>query len=386
MRHLRVGHLLVPRAALLGLVVLCAGVEIVGLVNQWDVMRSWASVVEAANGAWLVLGILVVGTAAAVSAQTWSHRELTSALPDAGGRTTAAAALTIGFVAAGVHALTVTGLVIWGWAAQLPGQPRLWPVLSVLAGLMACALFGTAVARLGAGALSPLVAMGLYVALLFVIRALGGADLVDLGGVSVVLVGLAPDTKVMLLRAAWLASAAAVAWWFAAHGRTALRRVPLMALVVLTTGLAVVTAEAAEAEFVQTRVQWVCEPGPPRVCVAAEYDDRLHEYAVALRQLAPSANRVGLPTPPRGYRQTVGARPGPGSFNVDARVRTDQLTFDLVQFSLPCSLHWSEQQLQRADVVAGWLASQAGGAARPVGPTPTLEAAQRALDTLRCDR
>lgn len=385
MSLLRMARLLVPWPALLGVASLLAGVEVVGLVNQWDVMRSWASVVEAVNGAWLVLGILVVGSAAAVSAQTWQHRELTLALPDAGGRTTAAAALVIGFLAAGVHALTVTGLVVWGWVVGLPGHPRLWPVLGVLAGLVACALFGTVVARLGVGSLSPLVAMGLYVALLFVIRALGGRDLVDLGGVSVVLVGLAPDTDVMLLRAAWLASVAALAWWFAAYGRTALRRVPLLALVLVTAGLAVTTAEEAEAGFVAIPVQWVCESGPPKVCVAAEYDDRLVSYAAALARLAPPANQVGLPSPSHGYRQTVGVRPGPGSFNVDARVRMDQLAFDLVQFSLPCSVHWGEQQLQRADVIAGWLATQAGGAQPPNEHTPSLREAQRALDTLQCE-
>lgn len=386
MRQLRAARLLVPWPALLGIVVLLAGVEAVGLASQWDVMRSWASLVEAVNGAWLVLGILVVGCAAAVSAQTWQNRELTSALPDAGGRTVAATGVVIGLVAAVVHALTVTGLLVWGWVGSLPGHPRLWPVLSVLAGLGACALFGTAVARLGVGSLAPLVAMGLYVALLFVIRALGGRDLVDLGGASVVLVGLAPDTEVMLLRAAWLAGAAAVAWWFAAYGRTALRRVPLLALLAVTVGLAIITAEKAEAGFVATPVQWVCEPGPPKVCVAAEYDDRLGDYAAALARMTPLADRIGLPNPAHGYRQTVGVRPGSGSFNVDAQVRVDQLAFDLVQFSLPCSVHWNEPQLQQADIVAGWLASQAGDALPPNGRNPTMEEAQRALEALRCDQ
>ena len=384
MTPLRVARQLVPLPVLLALPVVLAAVEVVGLVNQWDVMRSWASLVEAVNGAWLVLGILVVGSAAAVSAHTWQHRELTSALPDTGARTVAAAGVLVGLLAAAVHALTVTGLVVWGRAVALPGDPRLLPVLSVLVGLLACALFGTAVARLGVGSLAPLVAMGLYVAALFVIRALGGRDLVDLGGVSVVLVGLAPDSEVMTYRAAWLAAAAGGAWWFAAHGAGALRRVPLLLLLVAAAGLGVLTAQKGAQGFVATPVRWVCDAGPPKVCVAAEYDDRLEDYAGALAEVAPLARRVGLPEPADGYKQTVGVRPGPGSFNVDARVNLDQLTFDLVQFSFPCSVRWGEPQLQRADVVAAWMMSQVGGR-RPEVPVASEDAAERAVRALRCD-
>lgn len=382
---LRPARLLVPWPALLGMTVVSAGVEATALVSQRDVMRSWASAVEAVNGAWLVLGILVVGVAAAVSAQTWRNRELTAGLPDSGGRTVAATGLVVGIVAAGVHAFTVAGLLVWGATTALPGYPRLWPVLSVLVGLVTCALFGTAAARLGAGVLSPLLAMGLYVGVLFVIRALGGKDLIDLGGVSVVLVGLAPDTQVMLWRAAWLAAAGSVGWWFAAHGRSALRRAPFLVLVLMTVGLGITVAQGAAAGFVKTPVEWVCTPGPPNVCVAAEYDDRLEEYANALTQMAPLADRVGLPQPPDGYRQTVGVRPGPGSFNVEAHVNTEQLAFDLIQFTLPCSLRWDEQQLQMADIVAAWMASQAGSALPPDVPVPSLKEAQQALSNLRCD-
>lgn len=386
MRPTRAARLLVPWPALVGLATVLAGVEITALVSQWDVMRSWASLVEAVDGAWLVLGILVVGCAAAVSVQPWQNREMTAALPDSGARSVAARGVLVGLVAAGVHVLTVAVLVIWGWAVALPGQPRLWPVLSVLVGLWACAMFGTAAARFGAGLLSPLLAMGLYVGVLLVIRALGGNDLIDLGGVSVVLVGLAPDTQTVLWRAAWLFAAGAATWWLAAYGRTALRRVPFLVLVLVTVVLAITAAQKADAGFVKTPVEWVCDPGPPKVCVAAEYGDRLEDYAVALSQMAPSAERVGLPQPRNGYQQTVGVRPGPGSFNVDARVNREQLAFDLIQFTLPCSVRWDEQQLQQADTVAAWMASAAGSSLPPDVRIPSLAEARQALASLRCDR
>lgn len=385
MTLLRTARLLVPWPALLGLAVILFGVEIAAMVDQWDVVRSWASLVEAVDGVWLVSGILVVGVAAAVSAHTWQNRELTAALPDSGARTVAATGVVVGLVAAGVHALTVAGLLVWGYAVALPGHPRLWPVLGVLVGLVACALFGTAVVRLRAGVLAPLVAMGLYVGLLFVIRALGGSHLVDLGGVSIVLVGLAPDPQTMLWRAAWLCAAGAVAWWIAAYGRRALRRPVFPVLVLVTAVLAVTTAEKTEAGFARTPVAWVCAPGPPQVCVAAEYDDRLEDYASALTRMVPLADQVGLPRPPGGYRQGVGIEPAPGSFNVDAQVQTAQLAFDLVQFALPCSVEWDEQQLQRADVVAAWITAQAGGQLPPEIRVPTLGEARQALDSLRCD-
>lgn len=390
MTSVRPWRLLVGWPVLLGMAVVFAGVEIVVLRGQWDVVRSWASLVEAVDGAFLVLGILVAGAAAAVAAQPWENRELTAALPDAGPRTVAAAGVVVGFVAAGVHALTVAALLIWGYAIGLPGQPRLWPVLGVLAGLMACALFGTAVVRLGAGALAPLLAMGLWVAVIYGFRAFGGTALVDLGGVSIVLVGLAPDTAAMLWRASWLVAAAGVVWWIAAYGRRALRR-PVFVVLVIVAGVLAVTAEPkVEAGFVPTAVVWVCEPGPPQVCVAAEYDDRLADYAAALTRMAPFADRVGLPRPPDGYRQGVGIRGGPGSFAVDDEgVQTVQLAFDLVQFALPCSVRWDLQQLEQAETVAFWIAAQAGSPLPPQPPgfsVPTLDDARRALDSLRCDR
>lgn len=386
MTSVRALRLLVWWPALLGLAVVFAGVEIAVLAGQWDVVRSWASLVEAVDGAFLVLGILVAGAAAAVAAQPWQNRELTAALPDAGPRTAAAAGVVVGFVAAGVHALTVAAVLVWGYAVALPGQPRLWPVLSVLAGLMACAMFGTAVVRLGAGALAPLLAMGLYVAVLYAFRALGGTALIDLGGVSIVLVGVAPDTAAMLWRAAWLVAAAAVAWAIAAYGRRALRRPVFPVLVIVAGVLAVTTEPRVGAGFVQTSVVWVCEPGPPQVCVAAEYDDRLADYAAALTQIAPFADQVGLPRPPDGYRQAVGIHGGPGSFGVEEEVRTVQLAFDLVQFTLPCSVRWNLQQLDQADIVANWMATQAGSPLPPGALVPTLDEAGQALDSLRCDR
>jgi len=383
-------RLLAGWPVLLGMAVVFAGVEIVVLRGQWDVVRSWASLVEAVDGAFLVLGILVAGAAAAVAAQPWENRELTAALPDAGPRTVAAAGVVVGFVAAGVHALTAAALLIWGYAIGLPGQPRLWPVLGVLAGLMACALFGTAVVRLGAGALAPLLAMGLWVAVIYGFRAFGGTALVDLGGVSVVLVGVAPDTAAMLWRAAWLVAAAGVVWWIAAYGRRVLRRPVFGVLVIVAGVLAVTTEPKVGAGFVPTSVVWVCEPGPPQVCVAAEYDERLADYAAALARMAPLADQVGLPRPPDGYRQAVGIRGGPGSFTVDDEgVRTVQLAFDLVQFALPCSVRWTLPQLEQADIVAFWIVTQAGIPLPPQPPgfsVPTLDDARRAVDSLRCDR
>lgn len=389
MTSVRALRLLVWWPALLGLAVVFAGVEIAVLAGQWDVVRSWASLVEAVDGAFLVLGIVVAGAAAAVSAQAWQNRELTAALPDPGPRTVAAAGVVVGLVAAGVHALTVAGLLVWGYAVALPGQPRLWPVLSVLAGLMACAMFGTAVVRLGAGGLAPLLAMGLYVVMLYGFRTFGGLDLIDLGGVSIVLVGLAPDTSAMLWRAAWLVAAAAVVWAIAAYGRRALRRPVFPVLVVVAAVLAVTTQQRVAAGFVQTAVEWVCEPGPPQVCVAAEYDDRLADYAAALTRMVPLADQVGLPRPTDGYRQGVGIRSGPGSFGVEEEVQPVQLAFDLVQFTLPCSVRWDLQQLEHADTVAGWMAAEAGGPLPPQPPgvrVATLDEARQALDSLRCDR
>ena len=389
MTSVRTMRLLVGWPALLGMALVFVGVEIAVLAGQWDVVRSWASLVEAVDGAFAVLGILVAGAAAAVAVQPWQNRELTAALPDSGPRTVAAAGVVVGVVAAGVHALAVAALLVWGYAVGLPGQPRLWPVLSVLAGLMTCALFGTAVVRLGAGVLAPLLAMGLYVVMLVVFRALGGTGLVDLGGVSIVLVGIAPDTPTMLWRAAWLVAAAAVAWWIAAYGQRALRRPVFPALVLVASVLAVTTEQKVKEGFVQTPVVWVCEPGPPQVCVAAEYDDRLADYAAALTRMAPFADQVGLPRPTDGYRQGVGSRPGPGSFGVDQEVQTVQLAFDLVQFTLPCSVRWTLPQLDQADTVAFWMAAQAGSPLPPQPPgfrVPTLGEARQALDSLRCDR
>lgn len=386
MRPSRAARLLVPWPALLGMAAVLAGVEVTALVSQRDVMRSWVSVVEAADGAWLVLGILVVGCAAAISVQPWQNREMTAALPDSGARTVAGGGVVVGLVAAVVHILTVAVLAVWGLTVALPGQARLWPVLSVLTGLWACAMFGTAVTRLGAGLFSPLLAMGLYVGVLFAIRALGGKDLVDLGGVSVVLVGLAPDTQVVLWRAAWLLAAGAVVWWLAAYGRTSLRRIPFLLLVLVTVALAITTAQKADTGFVKTTVAWVCDPGPPKVCVAAEYEERLGDYAAALTQMALSTEQVGLTEPGNGYQQAVGVRPGPGSFNVDAHVNREQLAFDLVQFTLPCSARWTEQQLQQADEVATWIASQSGSPPPPGVRIPSLAEARQDLASLRCDR
>lgn len=386
MNPLRLARLVVPWPALLAMTVVMAVVEYAVLASQWDVMRSWASVVEAADGAWLVLGILVVGCAAAVSIQPWRDRELTAALPDSGARTVAVRGVVVGLVAAAVHVLTVVGLVLWGWAVGLPGQPRLWPVLGVLVGLVACALFGTAVARTGVGLLSPLLAMGLFVSLVFGLRALGGVDLIDLGGVSVVLVGLAPDTQVVLLRAAWLAGAGAVAWWLAARGRTALRRVPFLVLVLGTVALAITTVREAEAGFVRTPVVWACAPGPPEVCVAAEFEDRLADYASAVSGMAPAAQQVGLPEPRDGYRQTAGIRPGAGSFNVDPDVNAMQMAFDFVQFTLPCSVDWELEDLARAEQIAAFMASQVGGPVPPDVRMPDLAEARQSLGSLRCDQ
>jgi hypothetical protein len=385
-RLLRTALLLVPWPALLGMAVAFAGVEVAVLANQSGVLRSWASVVEAVNGSWLVLSILVVGCAAAVSVRPWQNRELTAALPDSGARTVAAVGVVVGLVAATVHALTVLVAVVWGWTAALPGQPRLWPVLSVLVGLWACGVVGTAVARSGAGSLSPLLAMGLWVGVLYVARAVGGRELIDLGGVSVVLVGLAPDTGTVLWRAGWLLAAGAIAWSLAAHGRRALRRPVFLALVPVTVALALVTVTLADRGFVRTPVVWACESGPPKVCVSAEYEDRLDDYASAITRMAPLAEQVGLPQPGNGYRQTVGVRPGPGSFNVDRDVNPVQLAFDLVQFALPCSVDWDERQLQTADVVAAWILSETGIPLPPGSPpVPSLGEAQGALASLRCD-
>lgn len=380
-------RLLIGWPVLLGLATVFAGVEVFSLRGKWDVVRNWAGLVEAVDGGFQVLGILVVGAAAAVAVQPWQNRELTAALPDAGSRTVAGGGLLVGALAAGVHALVVVSLIAWGFAEGLPGQLRLWPVLSVLAGLLVCALFGTAVVRLGVGLLSPLLAMGLYVAIVYVSAAFGGVDLFDLGGVSVVLVGLAPDTAAVLWRAGWLAAAAAALWVVAAYGRQALLRPALPVLVITAAVLAVPTVQTARAGFVETPVRWVCDAGPSQVCVAAEYEDRLADYAAAVTRMAPYAEQVGLPRPQEGYRQSVGFRGGPGAFSAaDQEVQPRQLAFDLIQFALPCSVRWNLEDLERADIVAFWIQGEAGFALPPEVVVPTLDEARRALDSLQCDR
>lgn len=386
MKPWQTARLLVPWPALLGMALVALGIEIAALMSQRDVLLSWVSLVEAADGAWPVVGILVVGCAAAIAVRPLQNRELTAALPDSGARTVAATGLVVGLAGAAVHVLTVAGLLVWGWTSGLPGHPRLMPIVSVLVGLVACALFGTAVARFRLGLITPLLAMGLFVACLFVIRAFGGRSLVDLGGVSVVLVGLAPDREAVLWRAVWLSGAGAIAWYFAAYGRLALRRLAFWLLVPATIAVAVTAEQKANTGFTETSVVWVCDSGPPKVCVAAEYDHRLEEYAAAIAELAPHADRVGLPQPARGYRQTVGITPGVGSFNVAAQVNGWQLAFDLVQFSFPCSEQWNEPQLQRAERVTAWLAVQVG---IPLPPdpelqVPSLRSAQQDLDGLAC--
>lgn len=388
MTPLRVSRLVVPWPALLGMALAMLGIEIAAVASHWDVVRSWASVVEAVDGAWPVVGILTAGCAAAVAVRPQYNRELTVALPDSGARTAAITGVVVGVVAAGVHVLVVVGLLTWGWVVNLPGSPGLWPVLGVLAALFACSMFGTALARLRMGLLTPVLAMGLFVVVLYVIRALGGVALIDLGGVTVVLVGLAPDPETMVWRAAWLAGVGAIAWCFAAYGRGSLRAVVVWALVPVTLALAIVTMQKAESGFAQTPVEWVCDSGPPRVCVAAEYEDRLDEYAAVIAELAPYADAVGLPPPPGGYRQTVGLSPGVGSFNVATTVSGWRLAFDLVQFSYPCSDQWTAPQFQLADSVTAWLASQIDA---PLPPDPALRvpssaSAQAAVDQLECGR
>lgn len=383
-------RLLLGRPTLLGLALVFAGVEIVALRGDWDVARNWPSVVEAADGAFQLLAVLVVGSAAAVAVGPWHDRELTSAFPDSGSRAVASTGVVVGVLAAGVHFVTMVGLLVWGYVVGLPGPLRLWPVLSVLAGLFVAALFGTAVVRLGAGVLAPVLAMGLWIALIYGVAAVGGVDLFDLGGVSIVLVGIAPDTTTVLWRAAWLAAAAGVVWAIAAHGRRTMWSPLFLVQVVATVTLAAITVQESRAGFVQTSVQLVCEPGPPQVCVTAEYDHRLAEYTTALTRLAPLADQVGLTPPPEGYRQGFGIRAGPGSFSVDDEgLQIRQLAFDLVQFALPCSIRWDLSQLEQADVVSFWVLTQAGYPL-PEGPPgtriPTLAEAQRALEVLQCDR
>lgn len=388
MTPFRLSRLIVPWPALLGLTLVMLAIEVAAVASQWDVMLSWASAVEVVDGAWPVIGILTVGGAAAVAVRPQQNRELTAALPDSGARVVAATGVVVGLLAAGVHGLLVIAILVWGWTADLPGYPRLWPVLAVLAALIACSMFGTAMARVQMGLMTPVVAMGVFVAAVYTIRALGGVALVDLGGVTVVLVGLAPDRETVLWRAAWLMGLGGICWCFAAYGRAALRHVTAWVLVPATLVLAAVTVQTSQAGFTQTSVEWVCDAGPPRVCVAAEFEDRLDEYAAVIGELAPEAARVGLPSPPEGYRQTVGLIPGVGSFNVAPRVSGWRLAFDLVQFSFPCSDEWAEPEFQRADLVTAWMASQIG-APLPPDPSlhvPSLTSAQEAVDQLACDR
>jgi hypothetical protein len=310
---------------------------------------------------------------------------MTAALPDSGARTTAAVGVVVGLLGVTVHLVAVAAVLVWGSTTGLPGRPRLWPVLGFLAALVLWGLFGTAVARLHAGLLTPLLAMAAWVAVVFLLRASGGNELIDLGGVSVVLVGLAPDTVAVLWRAAWLIAAGALVWALAAQGRRALRRPAFLVLVPLAAVLAFATVSTADDGFVRVPVGWACDAGPPKVCVAEEYEDRLEDYAAAVGRMAPLAEEVGLPVPGDGYRQTVGVRPGTGSFNVDARVNTGQLAFDLVQFGLPCSVDWDLEDLERADAVAAWMVAEAGGTPRPGTAVPDLAGARKALASLRCD-
>lgn len=76
-------RLLVPLPVLMGMTGLLVAIEGVVIASQADVMRSWASSIEAIDGAWLPLSVLVVGGAAAVSVGPWQQRELNR--PGSGG-------------------------------------------------------------------------------------------------------------------------------------------------------------------------------------------------------------------------------------------------------------------------------------------------------------
>lgn len=380
----RAARLMLSPWAVVGFSMVCLLVELVGLHNQWAVVRSWPSLVEAVDGSWLPLGVLVVGSAAGLSTLRWPQRELVASLPDPGGRTFAGPGLVVGALAALIHAVVALAMTGWGLLNNLPGSPRLWPVIGMLFGLLFCGLFGGAVVRLGAGSLSPLLAMGLYVGLLITMRSVGWGALFDLGGVSVVLVGLAPDTNAVLLRAGFLAAAAVLAWCAAAWGKGARRRLATY----IVTGTLITSAFAASSAlaggFVATHVEWACSETPPRVCVSAEFKDRLGEYSEALGRLHAPAVELGLEEPASGYRQAVGPTPTSGSFNVDQRLRWSQLAFDLVQFSYPCSTEWNSTALDQADLVAAWLVDQASGVNDPHARIPTKEEARAALVSLRC--
>ncbi len=372
-------------AAWVMLALICAVVEVVVIRGSMRYYLSWASLVEGVDGAWTILVVVVAGASAALTAYARPHHLVVDGFPDTGLRTRAAPALVTASIAALVHVLAMAVMLVWGLGQDLPGAPGLVPVLPVLVGLYASAFAGAALSRWGM--VSPAVAMAAVVAVITVAQAVTGPALFDFGGVSLVLIGLAPDPVVAVWRSGWmLALAVALALVTMVPGRWRRSRAAwasTLVAVVLAGGLLV----SGRPHFVERPVHWVCDDASPRVCVAQEYATLLPAHSEAIGDIAPVAHRVGLPIPPEGYRQSFGGRPRPGTFNVHRHVDLEQLTFDFVQFGIPCSPDWDAADLDQAYVVADWIRDGIGLEEPPGAPRthPSLDQARTALESLRCD-
>lgn len=267
----------------------------------------------------------------------------------------------------------------------LPGDPNPLPCCVALAAILAAALVGGLLGTTNARGLEPVVAVVAILALIYGVRLAGGRTLIDIGGVSVVLIGVRHRSVVTLWQMAFYLSLigtlslALTSSWTRSKARMVLA-IGATALV----GLSLVVA--VPVRFEGSPNQWVCDPATPRVCVSAEDANRLAEYAPAVRRIAKVAPLVGLETHAK-YRQTVGITCGPGSFSLDPALSMHQLTFDFVQFSVPCSGQWGTAQLDDADMVADWLRAELSLPMSVLGQErgrPSVEDARAALDRLEC--
>lgn len=383
---------MLPRASLSAgptrvLLALGVGIVTVEFLSVWDqrhLLRSWPSLVEAGDGSWTLLAPLVCVASATCAMFNLRSRELIEAFPDGGMRKFAAPGIVVGLMAAMLHGLFVAGLVIWGFVHDLPGRPRLAPVPSVLLGLFTFSLMGVVVARLLGNLLAPFAALSMALTIFYLSRPLGLANLFDLGGVSIVLIGLVPDPLAMVFRAAWFAMASLVMALLAAKGLQAARSAKFLLVAALAVAFGSLSLNQSRDGFVDAPVQWVCTQGEPKVCVAAEYEDRLLDYRDTLLPLSQAARQLGIPVPEQGYRQAVGVSPGAGSFNVGQRLDLRQLSFDMIQFSSSCSLEWGADEIGKAETAAGYLMSQVS-TTPPAGTVwPTLREGQAAWRALDC--
>jgi hypothetical protein len=369
-----------PAVALLGLVV-----EFASLRAQAPYLRSWTSVIEAVNGSWVVMSLIAAAAAALGTSLSRDQSESLAAMTGRARRWPLGISGTVGLVSCAVHVVVVIGLLVWGYLRGLPGDPNPLPCCVALAAILAAALVGGLLGTTNARGLEPVVAVVAILALIYGVRLAGGRALIDIDGVSVVLIGVRHRSVVTLWQMAFYLSLigtlslALTSSWTRSKARMVLA-IGATALV----GLSLVVA--VPVRFEGSPNQWVCDPATPRVCVSAEDANRLAEYAPAVRRIAKVAPLVGLETHAK-YRQTVGITCGPGSFSLDPALSMHQLTFDFVQFSVPCSGQWGTAQLDDADMVADWLRAELSLPMSVLGQErgrPSVEDARAALDRLEC--